>query len=362
MGLRVAILSDTLSPTPTMGGHGLGSAVMFMLKQCITLGHHVTLFAGRGSVQQDQSYELVAPDDALPTREHEKVLARHALNFHRQHPFDVIIDCGHTHILSSLFVNLPIVNVYHDVWQPYERCPVLVSEAQRAIMAISDERFIQSRVLPNLVQRVNNIYNPHPSTPPYALFMAAILNYKQPILAIQSCAAFGIHLKIAGLFDDVLRSLISGRENITVLGAVDQKSKWDLLANASVFLNLGISESFGLTTVEANLCGTPVVGMPMGGTVDIIRYGENGVLVPPSSNQVQAVASSIERALEIPRHRVRLQALHHTTPPPSSPPPSQIESEIDMHFDAIHSLSKPLLDYQSRLTSILNDCANGLWW
>lgn len=357
--MKLAILSDTLSPTPTAGGHGLGVAVMFMVHQCVALGHDVTLFASADSRPQDHTYTLIAPPDALPTREHESVLARAALAQHRRTPFDVFVDCGHTHILSALLPNLPVLNVYHDIWQPFQRCAVTVSDAQRVLMTLQDARFRNARLLPNLVQRVNNVYTPAPqSERPYALFLGAVLSYKQPLLALQAAAAYGIHIKVAGLHDTALRSLLSGNENVTLLGAVTGAEKWELLANAQVLLNLGIAESFGLTTVEANLCGTPVVAWHTGGGVDLIKYGFNGVIVPPSRNAVQAVASAIDRASDIDRASCRRQALYHVTPPPTDTLPNPYEQAIDADFD----LFAPLNAYRQTLNALLQACANGLWW
>ena len=358
--MNIAILSDTLSPTPTAGGHGLGAATMFMVRQCVALGHTVTLFASADSTQQDNTYTLVAPRGALAKREYETVLASAALAKHRETAFDVLVDCGHTHVLSALFPNLPVLNVYHDIWQPFQRCPITVSNAQRVLMTLQDQRFYNAQVLPNLVQRVNDVYSPLPqSESPYVLFLGAVLSYKQPLLALQAAAAYGIHIKIAGMLDTAMRSLLSGNENVTLLGAVTGNAKWHLLANAQALLNLGIAESFGLTTVEANLCGTPVVAWHTGGGVDLIRYGFNGVLVPPSNNAVQAVASAIERATDIERANCRRQALHHVTPSALDDIlPNEHERAIDAEFD----LLAPLNAYRQKLSACLSACANGLWW
>ncbi|PSQ74941.1 MAG: glycosyltransferase family 1 protein, partial [Bacteroidetes bacterium QH_6_63_17] len=50
-------------------------------------------------------------------------------------------------------------------------------------------------------------------------------------------------------------------------------------------------EGFGLVFLEANACGTPVVGAATGGIPEAIRDGETGLLVPPDAPGVLADAA-----------------------------------------------------------------------
>jgi phosphatidylinositol alpha-1,6-mannosyltransferase len=54
-------------------------------------------------------------------------------------------------------------------------------------------------------------------------------------------------------------------------------------------------EGFGLVFLEANACGTPVIGARSGGIPDAIRDGETGLLVPP--NDPEAFADAAVRVL-----------------------------------------------------------------
>ena len=56
--------------------------------------------------------------------------------------------------------------------------------------------------------------------------------------------------------------------------------------------------------LEAMASGTPVVGSNTGGIADMIRDGENGLLVPPG--QPNALAEAINRILSEPALRSRL--------------------------------------------------------
>lgn len=66
----------------------------------------------------------------------------------------------------------------------------------------------------------------------------------------------------------------------------------------------GNYEGFGITYLEANACGVPVVGADTGGVPDAIVDGYNGFLVPP--DDVEALADRLARLLEDPAMARRL--------------------------------------------------------
>ena len=45
----------------------------------------------------------------------------------------------------------------------------------------------------------------------------------------------------------------------------------------------GSSEGFGITFLEANSCGKPVIGTDVGGISDAIQNGYNGFLIKPNN-------------------------------------------------------------------------------
>lgn len=58
-------------------------------------------------------------------------------------------------------------------------------------------------------------------------------------------------------------------------------------------------EGFGIVFLEANACGTPVIGARTGGIPDAIDEGETGLLVPP--DDPMALAASAARILTTPQ-------------------------------------------------------------
>lgn len=304
------MLSDATMPTPTPGAHGLGLVASIVAEGLLARGHDVVLFARAGSSFRGA---LVMPGDAVHTDQYggERAISREALKLHQEYPFDCFLDMGHIHYLSRMLPELPIVNVFHDIYQDYAACPVLLSSGQQALMS---SRFENACIIPNALDAADYLPNYDLTDPSYALFMGAISEIKQPLLAIEACSRLGLKLVIAG-------QPLSGKvpvteaNNIEYVGMVTGTYKAQLFQCARVFLQLGVGESFGLTTLEAGLYGTPVVGWPMGGTLDLIRYGTSGVfVVMAGKDKVQNVADAIERAFTIPRPSCRAVAERLSNP------------------------------------------------
>lgn len=73
---------------------------------------------------------------------------------------------------------------------------------------------------------------------------------------------------------------------------------------ADVTVLPAVGEGFGLTLLEAQLCGSPVIGARSGGITDIITDGQTGLLAAPDDSA--DLASALERILSDPESRFRL--------------------------------------------------------
>jgi glycosyltransferase involved in cell wall biosynthesis len=324
--MRIAVLSDCVFETPQEGGHGLGRMVHQVAEGLLANGHDVIMFAKVGS---RFSGVLITPPDAKGY-EGEPLLAKAALEQHKAMPFDCFLDNTHTHYLSHMIASLPVVSVFHDIYQQHERCAVLLSEGQRAVMPV---QFESARIIHNTLNAADYVPFYDPTTPEYAL-MLGMSDLKQPILAVEACARMGLKLVIGGA-SMVGKFPVTDCSNVEYVGAVSGKRKADLYRHAKVYLQLSKFESYGLTTLEASLSATPVVAWPSGGNLDLVRYGVSGAFViAQAKDKVQAVADAIERASFVPRQMCRAwgEAL------------CQPERQIDLYEDA------------------LGACAKGLWW
>ncbi len=94
------------------------------------------------------------------------------------------------------------------------------------------------------------------------------------------------------------------RQHMRVLGFVSDQIRRDALAAADLFVLPSRTDSFGIVYLEAWCYGVPVIGAWAGGVPEVVRHGENGVLVPFGA--VSELAAAIQRLL---RDRSLAQAL-----------------------------------------------------
>jgi len=80
-----------------------------------------------------------------------------------------------------------------------------------------------------------------------------------------------------------------------LLKELSEQQKVDLYRSARVFVNPSEKEGWGLTVLEANACGTPVVASDSPGLRDSVRHEQTGLLVPHAD--VAAAADAIIRIL-----------------------------------------------------------------
>lgn len=79
-----------------------------------------------------------------------------------------------------------------------------------------------------------------------------------------------------------------------------------LLPGFDRFIQASFGEPFGLVTVEAMAAGVPVIATAAGGTLEIIREGIDGVLVPVGDPE--RLAAAVSASLEDPEGAARLAA------------------------------------------------------
>lgn len=93
--------------------------------------------------------------------------------------------------------------------------------------------------------------------------------------------------------ENLARKLDLG-DSIRFLGMVKKADLIDLLNRSHLFINASSKEGWGLTVVEANACGVPVIASNRPGLKDSVRHGETGFLVEYGRTREFA-----EKALEI---------------------------------------------------------------
>ncbi|MBA2356949.1 MAG: glycosyltransferase [Actinobacteria bacterium] len=110
------------------------------------------------------------------------------------------------------------------------------------------------------------------------LWVHRLVEYKRPELVAEAFRGLPHRLTMVGVGPLEARLRARLPENVELLGWVSQEELALLLARASGFVHVG-EEDFGITMVEALASGTPVIALARGGARDVVRDGEDGVLL-----------------------------------------------------------------------------------
>lgn len=117
-----------------------------------------------------------------------------------------------------------------------------------------------------------------PKEPGHFLWVHRLVSYKNPRLVIEAFRGLPYRLTMVGVgpLERQLRSDLP--RNVELRGWLPRPELAELYASASGFVHAA-EEDFGISTVEALAAGTPVVALGRGGALDIVRAGDDGVLL-----------------------------------------------------------------------------------
>ena len=312
-----------------------------LAKRWVASGHSVTLFCGwDGKTKRNETVEgvtvirrggfyTVYPLAAL----------YYLLKFRRK--YDVVVDCENgVPFFTPLFTNIPSVLLIHHVHQEVFRQHLRLPLAQIAL-------FLESRLMPTLYKNQPIVTISESSkrdivdrgwsevsdvgivTPgieaaqfrqsgktdePSFVYLGRLKAYKN----VDSClAAFAniqkkhprATLTIAGFGEalDSLRQLadrLGVKDSVTFAGRVDDTTRTKLLAEAWVAIQPSSIEGWGITVIEANACGTPVIASDVKGLRDSVLDGKTGILFPV--NNVEKLTQAMESLIMNKALRVKL--------------------------------------------------------
>ncbi len=106
---------------------------------------------------------------------------------------------------------------------------------------------------------------------------------------------------------DVMQSIPEHlRPSVTVVDRVPEDHVIEKYRRHDVLVFPSTYEGFGLVVLEAMSQGLPVVATPVGCVPDLIRDGENGVIVPP--RDAGALAKALRRLMDTSAERDRIGA------------------------------------------------------
>lgn len=112
----------------------------------------------------------------------------------------------------------------------------------------------------------------------YFLFLGRLIDRKGPQIAVEATRRIGAKLKIAGQGADEMESVLSGDlSHVEHVGFADVKKRGELMSRArAVFVPTTYLEPFGGVSIEAMMCGTPVIATDFGAFPENVVDGVTG--------------------------------------------------------------------------------------
>ncbi len=226
------------------------------------------------------------------------VLAKHVCYIHS--PMRYIWDQRHEYFrsLNALPILPSIVNHLCSQLRMWD-----VLSASRVDTFVANSQFVRSRV-ERYYRRDASVVNPpvdlerfrqkkpnFKSKEDYFLVAGAFVPYKRFDLAIQAANALNQRLVVAGSgpSEKHLRSLAGPKTEFCI--APDDDAMVQLMRNAKALIYPGV-EDFGITSIEALACGTPVLALRAGGALDVVRPERNGAFFETQS--VESLTACLE--------------------------------------------------------------------
>ncbi len=162
--------------------------------------------------------------------------------------------------------------------------------------------------------KANNFLRGFKTEAPSFLYLGRLKAYKNIDLTITAFSEVvklykNAKLVIAGEGESLIKlkklvSLLALNESVIFTGKVNEEEKIKLLSRSWVFIQTSLIEGWGITVIEANACGTPVIAANVAGLKDSVVHNKTGVLVPPGS--VASLAAAMKILITNTAFRVKL--------------------------------------------------------
>lgn len=341
---RLHILIFNWRDTKHVWAGGAEAYIHELAKVWVHDGHHVTVFCGddrrNGRNEVVDGVQIVRRGGFYTV--YIWAFLYYILRFRKR--YDVVIDCENgIPFFTSLYVRVPtfllIHHVHQEVFRKHLRFPL-------SALAI----FLESQVMPRLYRttpivtisessreeiirrnfadssRVHIVYpginlsqyaRSTKTTYPSLLYLGRLKNYKRVDHAIRAFASISAKFKDAKLTvageGDAMRNLkelvlhLNLSDRVSFLGKVTDEEKIALLGSHWLMIQPSSIEGWGITVIEANACGTPVIASAVQGLRDSVRDGRTGVLFQPGN--VRDLSLKIDMLLSDTDTRVKLE--HH---------------------------------------------------
>lgn len=196
-----------------------------------------------------------------------------------------------------------------------------IISANRVDYFIANSSYISKRIQKVYRRDAKVIYPPveidyyaldEHSTRDYYFTASRMVSYKKIDLIVATFAKNGKKLIVAGSGPELSKIKASSKSNIIFIGHVTDDELKKYLQNAKAFV-FAAEEDFGITPVEAQACGTPVIAFGKGGSLETVIDKKTGVLFYEQSSESMQEAINIFETLRFDYSEIRQHSLKFST-------------------------------------------------
>ncbi len=304
--MRILQIAPLWERVPPVGYGGTEAVVSLLTDALVQAGHEVVLRASGNSLTLAELRSIYPRS----LRSAEEVCDGTPYDW--AHAAQAVADAGefdivHNHAGESVMalaglIDVPMLTTLHNpitpdtriIWEHYSGYYNTISRAQiNTVPPLGGPR--HAGVVYNSIDVASFPFSTEKDG--YLLCLNRIAPEKGTHLAIEVARRAGRKLVIAGkvdcpereYYETAVRPLVDGRD-VVFLGEADYQLKRELYAKAAcVLMPICWEEPFGLVTVEAMACGTPVIAFNRGAAPELIVDGETGFLVEDVDSMVEAL-------------------------------------------------------------------------
>jgi len=338
--VRILVINWRDIENPEAGGAEVHLHEIF--RRIAAAGHDVTLLAHAfGNAPSRETIAGIDVHRAGPRNTFNFVVPRALRGALDPARFDVVVDdLNKIPFYTPLYVRRPLVvlhhhffgsSIFHEVPFPVAAyvflheaaAPLIYRRARWVTVSNSSRDELVSRGIPadRIALAMNAVdharFAPGPPSekdPDLLVYLGRIKRYKNIELLIRSMRAVRARRPRARLLvvgeGDHRPALVRLASDLALDGAVEftgfvpLEEKVRILRRASLSINASPKEGWGVTVIEANACGTPVIASDVPGLRDAVVDGKTGRLVPFGSQD--AMERAIVALLENDAERGRL--------------------------------------------------------
>ena len=177
------------------------------------------------------------------------------------------------------------------------------SAANRVDHYVANSRYIARRIKKTYGKPSDVIYPPvdvdkftlREAKEDFYLTASRMVPYKKIDLIVEAFSETDKRLLVIGDGPDMVKIKSKAGKNVELLGFADDETMADLMGRAKAFV-FAAEEDFGITPVEAQACGTPVICFGRGGARETVLDGESGLyFMEQNTKELLAAVAKFEQ-------------------------------------------------------------------